>query len=117
MNIATPAAHPQIAPASLTREIVKFASELRVSEIDPVALHASRRHMMDTLGANHRRVSAGCHRHRGADPCVPFCGRAAEGEATLGVPGLPEALDLLTAAYISGLPRTGWSWTTAFVPE
>jgi 2-methylcitrate dehydratase PrpD len=86
-----------------TRQIAKFVSALSIADIDDVARHAARRHLIDTVGA--------CF--AGANQPVSLAARRALSlsNATFGrpvaAPGFATRHDLLTSCYLMGASAHG----------
>ena len=84
-----------------TEALVRFASGLRYDDIPDAALHAARRHSLDTIGA----ILAGTRQR--ATRLVKQTLLELAGEGNAPVPGLIRRFDPLSAAYISGTAGHG----------
>ena len=84
-----------------TEALVKFASGLRYDDIPEAAIHAARRHSLDTVGA----ILAGARQH--ATKAVKQTLLELAGTGNAPVPGLTRRFDPLSAAYIAGTAGHG----------
>jgi 2-methylcitrate dehydratase PrpD len=84
-----------------TRALVRFAAALRYEDLPETAVHAARRHSLDTVGA----ILAGTRQH--ATQCVKAALLELAGTGNAPVPGLTRRFDPLTAAYIAGTAGHG----------
>lgn len=84
-----------------TEALVKFASGLRFEDIPEAAVHAARRHSLDTVGA----ILAGTRQR--ATKVVKQTLLELAGTGNAPVPGLTRRFDPLSAAYIAGTAGHG----------
>lgn len=84
-----------------TRALVRFATTLRYEDLPEAAVHAARRHSLDTVGA----ILAGTQQR--ATQCVKAALLELAGTGNAPVPGLTRRFDPLTAAYIAGTAGHG----------
>jgi 2-methylcitrate dehydratase PrpD len=84
-----------------TEALVRFASGLRYEDIPEAAIHAARRHSLDTVGA----ILAGTRQR--ATRVVKAALLELAGTGNAPVPGLTRRFDPLTAAYIAGTAGHG----------
>jgi len=89
------------ASVGATRALVRFASALRYEDIPEAAVHAARRHSLDTVGA----ILAGTRQR--ATQCVKATLLELTGTGNAPVPGLTRRFDPLSAAYIAGTAAHG----------
>ena len=95
------------ANATPTHDLAHFAYTLQYEDIPEAALHAARRHLLDTLGA----IIAGSVQpvtNCAIAALVPFAGKCPSRD--LGIPGRSASdvnVDLLTATYLSGTAAHG----------
>ena len=94
-----------------TRALAAFVAELRLDEVDEVARHAARRHLIDTLGA---MIAGAPQQATGAVERALDAAGVPPGP--LPVPGLARRRDMLSAAYIGGTAAHGLELDDGYRP-